>query len=196
MLEEHSADLTQLLRRVAGGDGPAGDELFRRMYFELRSEAERCLRRQHADDSIWATGLVHDAYLKLCQGGRVEWESRKHFLFVAAKAMRSLVIDHYRARRRKKRRAEGCRESVSSIFDSFEGRLANRVVDVMDLEAALCELEGRHPRAAKVVEMRFYLGLSMAEIGEGLSEPKRRIERDWAFARAFLAKRLRGDASA
>ena len=177
--------VTLLLRQIGDGDDEAEDQLFELVYADLHRQADRAIAGRPLSDSLQSTDLVHEVYAKLFVGEGGKWENRRHFLGVAAKAMRSILVDHARAKRRAKRTPPGERAALDSLVTKFE----DRVIDVLDLDAALCELAKEDARAARVVELRLFAGLTMSEVAGVLQLPKRTIERDWTFARIRL-KRL------
>jgi RNA polymerase sigma factor (TIGR02999 family) len=168
---------------------PDALRLFEELYEELRRLASSYMRGQSRAHTLQTTALVGEAYLKLAKGQKGRWSSRGHFMAMAARAMRSVLVDHARAKRTDKRRPAGTRIRLDGLVTSIEERSAS----ILDLDQALNTLEsmGEAPaRAARVVELRFLCGLSMAEIAESLDVPLRTIERDWKFARAWLRTRL------
>lgn len=178
--------VTLLLRQIESGDRGAEDQLFELVYADLHRQAERCLRGQPASRTLHSTDLVHEAYAKLFVGDAGKWENRRHFLGVAAKAMRSILVDHARSRHRAKREPPGDRLALDNVVAKFE----QRVIDILDLDEALSILASDDPRAAQVVELRLFAGLSVTEIAGVLQVPKRTIERDWTFARLRLRRLL------
>jgi len=174
--------VTLLLRQIEDGDGEAEDQLFELVYADLHREAGHATAGRPLTDSLQKTDLVHEVYAKLFVGEGGKWENRRHFLGVAAKAMRSILVDHARAKLRTKRTPPGERAALDSIVTKFE----DRVIDVLDLDQALCTLAEEDARAARVVELRLFAGLSMSDVAGVLQLPKRTIERDWTFARIRL----------
>lgn len=184
---EGGSDLGEL---AEGGDLSA-DALFVRMYDMLRREAGRQLASQRKDHTLWATGLVHDVYLKLCSRTGFSWQSKRHFLRVAALAMKSILVDHARAKGRKKRTAGGKRVLLDDVLDAFEEKFnGDAVIRMLDLSAALERFAEQDPRAAEVVHLKFFLQLPVKEISGVVGVPIRSVERDWQYARAWLGKEL------
>ncbi|MDH3591454.1 MAG: ECF-type sigma factor [Planctomycetota bacterium] len=184
MDERTRSTATLLLRQLEDGDDGAEEQLFELVYADLHRQAERCLVGQPASQTLQSTDLVHEVYAKLFVGEVGKWENRRHFLGVAAKAMRSILVDHARARHRAKRSPPGERVALDSLVARFE----ERTLDVLALEAALCQLAEEDTRAARVVELRLFAGLSVSEVAGVLQLPKRTIERDWTFARIRLRR--------
>jgi RNA polymerase sigma factor (TIGR02999 family) len=180
-----SGDITQLLRAVSSGDNDAVSSLFQIVYEELRAKARAQLAGS-VPQTLGATALVHEAYLKLTAGDVPDWNDRAHFYGVAAKAMRHIVIDHARARNAHRRGGGAVRVDMDianiSLNDSSEALLS--------LDAALDSLEVRNKRLARLVELRFFAGLSVAESAQTMSISERTVKRDWRLARAFIYARM------
>lgn len=173
---------------TSSGDDP--DRLFRELYVELRRLASGYMRDHSPAHTLQTTALVGEVYLRLAHEQGSPWNSRRHFMGVAARAMRSVLVDHARERTADKRRLPGRRVRLDGLLSTYE----RRSTDILDLDAALTALEslgGKAERAVRVVELRFFSGLSYAEIADVLDTPLRTVERDWEFARAWLAMRLK-----
>lgn len=175
-------DVTQLLARADGGSQQLIDQLFTLIYDELYRIAQRQLRGERADHTLGATDIVHEAYLRLVGPARITWQDRAHFLAVAASAMRRLLIDH--ARRRSAAKRGGARETVP-LTDAVLP-VVHEDQALLDLDAALRRLETIHPRQARVVECRFFAGLSLDATAHALGIGRATAARDWAVARAWL----------
>jgi RNA polymerase sigma-70 factor (ECF subfamily) len=190
-MKPHSRDVTELLQAWGRGDRMALDELLPRVYDELRRQADRYMRSQPAGHTLATTGLVHEAYLRLVDhSGGVEWQSRAHFFGVAAKAMRSVLVDHARARHAAKRGGAAQQLTLGSA-----GEIADResAVDVMALDEALRRLAEMDPRKSQLVELRYFGGLSIEETAEVLGVSPATVRRDWSVARAWLRRELKAD---
>lgn len=184
---EHSAAAERALE-AAAGNRDALDEFVPRLYQELRGMAHRQLLGERADHTLNTTALVHEAYLKLARLDRLEWKNRAHFCAEAARAMRRILVDY--AVRRGARKRGGDRVKVEmeesfAITDAEAGQL-------LSLHRALQELESHHPRHARVVECRFFAGMTIPEIGEALDISPATVKRDWQMARAWLNRELGG----
>jgi RNA polymerase sigma factor (TIGR02999 family) len=182
--------LTVLLRESASGDTDARERLYRAVYPELRRLA-RQLRRRGAGETLATTALVHEAYLKLAGGRPVEWQDRTHFFGVAARAMRQVIVDSARRRLASKRGAGHTAVSLDEALAAASVRPA----ELLALDEALDRLERISPRRVRIVESRFFAGLTAPEIAEFLSVSVATVEREWRASRAWLATQLRESAT-
>ena len=182
--DRHGADdVTQLLHQLHSGDANALDRLYPLVYDELRRAAVRALARERASHTLQATELVHEAYLKLLGPLHVNWQNRAHFLSVAARAMRQILVDQAR-RRRAGKRGGGVRPV--SLHDG-DWVLDAGTDEMLALDEAIERLE---PRLRAVVEYRFFGGLTERETADVLGVTERTVQRDWARARAWLHKEI------
>jgi RNA polymerase sigma factor (TIGR02999 family) len=164
------------------------DRLVPIVYDELRALARSHLRREHPDHSLQATALVHEVYLRLLGGAdQPPWNDRHHFFVAAAEAMRRILIEHARARGRQKRGAGRAAIDLESADLATEHDLDT----VLALDDAICRLGEQDPRAASVVRLRFFAGLSVEETAEATGLSVRTVKREWAYARAWLFDALR-----
>jgi RNA polymerase sigma factor (TIGR02999 family) len=189
--EDSAADVSSLLARVRGGSSEAFDELFPLVYAELRRIASREMRREHKGRTLQTTALVHEAYLRLLKDASLSFENRAHFLGIAARAMREVLIDRSRARDAKKRGGQEIRVTL----DDARLPAPDAGVPVDDLDRALARLTDVSPRAARVVEMRFFGGLSVEETAAAMDISPATVKREWALARAWLHRDLTGGGS-
>jgi RNA polymerase sigma factor (TIGR02999 family) len=164
-------------------------ELFPLMYGELRKVAQRYLGRERRNHTLQPTALVHEAWMKLQHERGAEWQGRTHGLAIAAQAMRRLLVDHGRHQKREKR-GGGAQPVVLDELLKAATTAAVPIEDLLTLEAALTRLEAVDPRAAKVVELRFFSGMSAPEVAEHLNLSVRTVEADWTHARAWLKREL------
>lgn len=166
------------------------DELVAEVYDALRALADRFMSAERTDHSLQATALVHELYLKLAPQARARWQNRSHFLAVAARAMRRLLINHARERSRLKRGGDRVRigDDPSALPEGAELDLDS----LIDLDGALTRLAGLHPRQASIAELRYFSGMTIAEIADHLGVSGRTVEGDWAVARAWLRRELFG----
>ena len=164
------------------------DSLLNAVYEELRRLAAYHLGRERPDHSLQATALVHEAYLRLAGQDNSRWQSRTQFVAVASQMMRRVLVDHARARVREKRGGGLWKVSLSEAAELADGR----DVEVLDLDAALVRLADIDERKAKLVELRYFGGLTMEEAASALGTSLATAERDWKFSRAFLIRELGG----
>jgi|JI10StandDraft_1071094.scaffolds.fasta_scaffold718398_2 RNA polymerase sigma-70 factor (ECF subfamily) len=183
-----TSDVTALLVAMRQGDSAAGERVLQLVYRDLRDRASGYFRNVRSDHTLQPTALVHEAYLRV-SAGDIAWKDRSHFLAVAAKAMRYVLADHARRRRSEKRGGgEGAWERVTLCGIGSDG--GDRIIDALDLEEALTELGEANERLAKIVELRFFAGLTVDEVAEILGLAPRTVELDWRTARAWLRNRL------
>lgn len=182
-----AADLTGLLRAWRQGDEAAQGQLLEVVYAELKQLARTYLRREYAADSVSPTVLVHEAYLKLIDQ-RVSWQNRSHFFGVAAQAMRRVLVDRARAARAVKRG----RGKPPAALEECEAPAGLAAIDVIALDGALSRLDALEPRWVRLVELRFFAGLTVAETADVLGLSSATVKRDWSLARAWLYRELCG----
>jgi len=190
-------DVTEILIARRRGDIAPPDllaQIYPLVASELRNIAARLMREQPASHTLQPTALVHEAYLKLVKSDRVEWADRAHFLGVAARAMRHILINHARDLHAAKRGGGWQRITVSEDVAAQAGN----VLDLLALDDALTRLAGEDERIAQVVELRVFAGMSVEEVAHVLGVSDRTVKSDWKFARAWLADALsdRPDADA
>lgn len=181
-----SIEITRLLNLARQGDRSAEQRLLDALYTELRRIASACLRSERKGHTLQATALVHEAYLRLASQRDKEWKNRTHFLAVAAQAMRRVLVDCARARYAKKRGGDMYRVE----FDANLVVTENWAAELLDIDVALSRLAELDERQAKVVEMRFFAGLTEPEIAQLLGISERTVKREWEFARAWLEGEL------
>ena len=179
-------DVTVLLHAWRDGDAGAGERLIAVLYRELHNMAQRRMARERPGPTLQTTALVHEAYLRLVGQRRIDCRDRGHFLALAATMMRRVLVDRARARRATKR---GAGDVVVALTDETPAG-AGSSIEVLDVDRALERLAVGYPRPARVVELRFFGGLDLKEIGAVVGVTERTIKRDWAFARAWLAREL------
>jgi RNA polymerase sigma factor (TIGR02999 family) len=179
-------DATALLRAAGEGDARAVDLMFPMVYDELRQLASM-VRVGRAGETMGATALVHEAYLKLVRSQDLSWKDRAHFLSIAARAMRQVLVD---VATRKAADKRGGQQLDVSLSDSISISGPLDAEQLLDLNDAVTELAVENPRAAKVVECRFFAGMSADETAEVLGVAPPTVNRDWRFARAWLTRRL------
>jgi RNA polymerase sigma-70 factor (ECF subfamily) len=186
---EKSAGATQLLIDLAGGDERALEQMTPLVYQELRRLARYYLRRERPGHTLQPTALVHEVYFRLIDQRRVDWRNRAQFLGLAASMMRRILVNHARDRAAAKR--GGGAEKVSLRFADEPAARAG--VDVLALSRALDRLAANDERKGRVVELKFFGGLTTEEIGHVLDVSPATVEREWSFARAWLYQELEGE---
>ena len=186
MNEKSQPDVTQLLQRVTAGGSEALNDLLEVVHGELRRQAARYLRRERQNHTLQPTALVNEAFIKLVDQRNVRWQNRAHFFGVAAQAMRRIVIDHARTRRRIKR--GGVQQAVTLDEAMIAGE--SRSIDVLALDEALTRLARLDERQARIVELRYFAGLSVEESAEVTGLSPATVKREWAMARAWLHAEL------
>lgn len=186
MGEEPQHDVTQILRDWNEGDADAPERLMPLVYDEMRRLARTFLSRERNSHTLQPTALVNEAYLRLVDQTRVNWQNRAHFYGIASRMMRRVLIDHARAHATEKRGGGTIRLSIDDVQVSLEERATSFVA----LDEAMKRLEQMDERKCKVVEMRFFGGLSDEEIAEVLGVTTRTVLRDWKTARLWLYREL------
>jgi RNA polymerase sigma-70 factor (ECF subfamily) len=179
--EKDQVDVTVLLAELANGNQDAASKLIPLVYDEMRRLANHYMRRERSNHTLQATALVHEAYLKLVEQ-HSHWQSRAHFFGVAAQVMRHILIDHARGHLRAKR--GGPKETVE--LDEAVVFSAEKSEELVAVDEALQRLEKLDPRQSKVVELRFFGGLTVKETAEALGVSPITVKRDWSLARAWL----------
>jgi RNA polymerase sigma factor (TIGR02999 family) len=180
-------EITHLLMSISEGDRDALNRLFPVVYAELRAAAHRQLAHIRPGDTLQTTALVHEAYLKLLGAARPVWHDRRHFFAVASRAMRQIVVDYARTQMAQKRGGG----AIALTLDEQQLPVADRAHELVQLDSALTELESLSERPARVVELRFFGGLSVEETASAMDISERTVKREWQKARAFLFDALR-----
>lgn len=185
--EEKSHEITHLLREWGDGKRDVLDELIPLVYDELHRQASNYLRRESKGHTLQTTALIHEAYLKLIDQRAVKWQNRAHFFAIAAQTMRRVLVDHARAKLRRKRGGGDIRLQLDETIIVTEGE---KVVDLIALDEALTRFEALDQRQARVVELRYFSGLSLEETAEALGISRATAAREWNLARAWLHREL------
>lgn len=188
MSPSSTLEVTRLLQAWSDGDPAALDDLLPLVYSELHRQAERYMRGQSPGHTLQATALVNEAYLRLAGGEPTAWKSRAHFFGVAAKAMRSILVDHARGRQASKRGG-----GVAPVTLADADASGGEPVEVLELDEALKRLAELDPRKASLVELRWFGGLSIEEAAEVLAVSTATAKREWRTARAWLRRELGPD---
>ena len=188
-MDSHSSppgQVTELLLELSGGNRAVVDELIPFLYRELKRIAAAQLRNERPGHTLQVTALVHEAYLKLVDQRQVHWQNRAHFFGVAAQVMRRILLDYAKGRARGKRGGDVRKTSLDEALTvSYD-----RAFELVEIDEALQRLEAFDQRQAKVVEMRFFGGLSVEETAEALGVSEPTVKREWAMARAWLHRQI------
>ena len=185
------SDVTRIISRIESGDRAASDELLPLVYQELRKLAESKLAHEKPGQTLQATALVHEAYMRLVDGvDSQQWDNSRHFFSAAAESMRRILIERARARGSLKR--GGDRERVR-LEIAEPAILPMACDDILGLEEALQKLEQQHPRKAELVKLRFFAGLTTAQAAKALEISSTTAENDWAYARSWLRLEMSGE---
>lgn len=185
MPEPVQGEITDLLRALEAGEPSAGDRAIALVYGELRQLAASYLRGERADHTLRTTALVHEAWLRLAGQRDVEWKNRRHFFGIAAQAMRRILVDH--ARRRSARKRDGGR---AVTLDDALGATADPPDEILAVDDALHRLAALDPRQARLVELRYYAGLTIEETARVLEVSPATVKREWLSAKAWLQREL------
>jgi RNA polymerase sigma factor (TIGR02999 family) len=184
--ESSQGEITQLLRAWGSGNEGALDKLTPVVYDELRRMARRYMRRENPDNSLQATALVHEAYLKLVDAKVAQWQDRAHFFAISARLMRRILVDSARTKDAAKRGGEAVRVELNESIDGLPME-SNQMLRLDEAMQALAKFD---PRKAQVVELRFFGGLSVEETAEVLKISPQSVMRDWKLARVWLAREM------
>jgi len=185
-MKPEKGDVTQLLNEMAKGDSGAAEKLLPLVYTELHRLAASYMRRERPDHTLQATALINEAYLRLSKEN-AEWNSREHFIGMAANVMRHVLVDYARAHNAQQR--DGGMKRVEMQDDLAIA--TEKLEEVLSLDEALKTLESLHPRQGKVVELRYFGGLSVEQIASLLGVSPRSVKRDWSLARIWLFRELK-----
>jgi RNA polymerase sigma-70 factor (ECF subfamily) len=186
-LPSQSVDVTLLLKQVSGGNPEAAAKLIPLVYQELHRVAAHRLRHERRDHTLQPTALVHEVYLKLVAKRESSWQSRAHFFAAASQLMRRILVDHARGRLRVKRGGKQVKLPLDKVFIISKGRCD----ELLELDEALQRLEKLDLRQSRVVELRFFGGLSVEEAAKVLGVSSKTVNRDWSMAKAWLYGELK-----
>ncbi len=184
-----SSNVTVLLEQINSGDDSAPEKLLPVVYDELRKLAAGYLKNERPGHTLQATALVHEAYIRLVDWEKVSWQNRAHFFAVAAQVMRNILVDH--ARRKRSEIHGGNLQKLA--LDEAISFSQSQEVDLVDLDDALQDLEKLDERQAKIVELRFFAGLTIEETAHAIGVSTMTISREWNFAKAWLYRRLNNE---
>ena len=184
------SDVTSLLRRWTQGERDALSDLLPAVYAELRRQARQALRSERGGHTLQATALVHEAFLRLVPQQNKEWQNREHFFAVSAQAMRQVLVDHARRRQARKRGSGDLRVALEEVDESAPAGGADGV-DLLDLDRALSQLGTIDASRARIVEMRYFAGMTVREIGVVTGRSEWDVKKDWMLAKAWLRRYLK-----
>ena len=184
---QNAPDITQLLKDWSEGNQTALDKLMPLVYAELRRQASRYLRNERQGHTLQTTALIHEAYLKLLGNNQIEWQNRNHFFALASTAMRRILVDYARTRHREKR--GGLAENLP-LDEALQISANEKSVDLIALDEALNRLAKLDARQARVVELRYFSGLSNDETAEVLGVSNATVRLDWNLAKAWLKQEI------
>jgi len=188
-MPEKSQNITELLVGYGRGDKEALDQLMPLVYEELRRQAARYLRREQAGHTLQTTALIHEAYVRLVDQRNVQWQNRAHFFGIAGQMMRRILVDHARAKKRVKRGGSDLRVSLGEATVAVQ----DQGLDIVALDEALERLAQLDEQQSRVVELRFFSGLTVEETAAVMGISKATVKRDWSMAKAWLHRELAGN---
>lgn len=191
-MPQSSQNVTQLLIGWSKGDKEALDTLLPLVYEELRKQAARFLRHERPGHTLQTTALIHEAYLKLVDQKNVHWQNRAHFFGIAAQLMRRILVDHARTKKRAKRGGSDIRVSFNDA--NLMGQTKD--LDIVALDEALGRLAAIDQQQSRIVELRFFSGLTVEETAEVLAISPATVKRDWSMAKAWLHREISGEVEA
>jgi RNA polymerase sigma factor (TIGR02999 family) len=180
-------EITQFLREWSSGDREALDKLMPLVYGELRLQAARFLRRENKDHTLQTTALIHEAYIKLINQKNTDWQNRSHFFAIASQAMRRILVDHARTKHRDKRGGDDIKLPLDEALAVPE---KEKSVDLIALDEALTRLQVIDEQQARVVELRYFSGLTLEDTAEVLKISRATAARDWNMAKSWLHREL------
>ena len=186
-MPDASGDVTALLGQLRAGDQEVAGQLVPLIYDELRRIAGAQMRRERAGHTLQATAVVHEAYLRLAGEQDIQWQSRAHFFAIAARAMRQVLLDYARQRHAGKRGGEGA-QKVEIDVDLLAG--ANRIEDIVAIDEVVTRLSELDQQQGRIVELRFFGGLSVEETAEAMGISDSTVKREWRLAKAWLHREL------
>ena len=187
MSDERTSEITQILHEWNGGDAEAKERLLRFVYDELKRQARFLMSRERVDHTLQPTALVHEAFLKMGDANGIAWENRAHFFCVTSRLMRQILVDHARGHASDKRGNSPIHFSTDDIDIPVE----NRADSILAINEVLDRLAAIDERQARIVEMRFFGGMTNAEIAETLDIAERTVAREWQSARLWLFRELK-----
>lgn len=189
-LHRNSTQITEMLKACSGGDREAMDELMPLVYDELRRQAHSFLNKERRNHTLQTTALVHEAYLRLIDQNSIDWQNRAHFFALSATMMRRILVNYAKDRHRLKR---GGKEENLPLDEALHVAVKDREIDLLDLDRALDELAKLDERQARIVELRYFSGLTINETAEVLKISKATVKREWTMAKSWLRAEMSED---
>jgi RNA polymerase sigma factor (TIGR02999 family) len=186
-MDSSPKEVTQLLAKLSAGDSEASARLITLVYSELRAMAGRCMRNERPNHTLQATVLVHEAYLRLAGQDKIQWQSRAHFFGIAARVMRRILLDYAREHRAKKRSGG----AVQVTFDDALIVSEDHLEDVLILDECLEKLASVDPQQSRLVELRFFAGMTVEETAEVMGISTATVKREWSHAKAWLIRAMK-----
>jgi RNA polymerase sigma factor (TIGR02999 family) len=186
-LSASTTNVTQLLVDWSNGDKDALDKLMPLVYDELRRQAARYLRRERPNHTLQTTALIHEAYIRLVEQKNVRWQNRAHFFGIAAQLMRRILVDHARSHQAAKR---GGDDVKLPLLEEAVGFVTEKSTELLALDEALNRLATFDPQQSRIVELRYFSGLSIEETAAVLDISPATVKRDWAFAKSWLQREM------
>lgn len=183
------SEVTILLDRINEGDKNAPEQLFPLVYDELRKLAQNCMQNERSDHTLQATALVHEAFISLVDWENISWENRAHFFAVAARVMRNILVN-YAVKRKRQKRDFGQKIELDENISFNPGSVE---IDLIDLDEALGDLQQIEELQVKIVELRFFGGLTIEETAHALKISPATVKREWAIAKTWLYRRLKNE---
>jgi RNA polymerase sigma-70 factor, ECF subfamily len=183
-------EITRLLQKWSDGDRAALDQLMPIVYDELRTQAARYLRRERPDHTLQTTALVHEAYLRLVGQNEVHWNNRAHFFGIAATLMRRILVDHARAQQAARRGGSAIKLTLDAALDVPTDE---PVADLLEIDKVLTKLETLDERQSRIVELRFFAGMSIEDTASVLRVAPATVKRDWQVAKAWIRRELHAE---
>ena len=188
-MSDSNHDISVILKDWSGGSRVSADALLALVYDELRKIAGKYLRKERSDHTLQPTALVHEAYLKLVDISDISWQDRAHFFAVASNVMRHILVDHARARLTEKRGSEFQRIALEDVISFYN----QPDVDLVELDEALLQLAKFDEQQSRIVELRFFGGLTIDETAHVLGISSATVKREWTLAKAWLFRRLKAE---
>jgi RNA polymerase sigma factor (TIGR02999 family) len=186
-MDSSPKEVTQLLAKLSAGDSEASARLITLVYSDLRAVAGRCMRNERPNHTLQATVLVHEAYLRLAGQDKIQWQSRAHFFGIAARVMRRILLDYAREHRAKKRSGGAIQVTFNDALIVSEDHLE----DVLILDECLEKLAAVDPQQSRLVELRFFAGMTVEETSEVMGISTATVKREWSHAKAWLIRAMK-----